>query len=76
MTPLTATSSKHRLTFDQLRSEKHLITMAMDCYGGSFVSCIAQAARRADPSNLYRLFQAFPDLFAQYGPGTKFYADA
>ena len=72
---LTVTS-KPRLTFDELREYKHLITGAMDAYGGSFVSSIAQAARRADPSNLYRLFQAFPDLFADYGPGTRFFADA
>jgi hypothetical protein len=44
----------------------------MDQYGGSFVSSIAQALRYADPTNRQRLLDAFPDLVAKYGPGTKF----
>jgi len=46
--------------------------MVMDQYGGSFVSSIAQALRFADPVNRQRLIDAFPDLVAKYGPGTKF----
>jgi 2-oxo-4-hydroxy-4-carboxy--5-ureidoimidazoline (OHCU) decarboxylase len=48
-----------------------MITL-MDQYGGSFVSSIAQALRYADPTNRQRLLDAFPDLVAKYGPGTKF----
>jgi 2-oxo-4-hydroxy-4-carboxy--5-ureidoimidazoline (OHCU) decarboxylase len=48
-----------------------MITL-MDQYGGSFVSSIAQALRYADPNNRQRLLDAFPDLVAKYGPGTKF----
>jgi 2-oxo-4-hydroxy-4-carboxy--5-ureidoimidazoline (OHCU) decarboxylase len=48
-----------------------MITL-MDQYGGSFVSALAQALRYADPTNRQRLLDAFPDLVAKYGPGTKF----
>jgi len=56
------------MTSTQLTS---MITL-MDQYGGSFVSSIAQALRYADPTNRQRLLDAFPDLVAKYGPGTKF----
>lgn len=46
--------------------------ITMEQYGGSFVSSIAQALRFADPINRQRLIDAFPDLVAKYGPGTKF----
>ena len=48
-----------------------MITL-MDQYGGSFVSALAQALRYADPTNRQRLLDAFPDIVAKYGPGTKF----
>jgi hypothetical protein len=48
-----------------------MITL-MDQYGGSFVSSIAQALRYADPTNRQRLLDAFPDIVAKYGPGTRF----
>jgi hypothetical protein len=48
-----------------------MITL-MDQYGGSFVSSIAQALRYADPTNRQRLLDAFPDITAKYGPGTRF----
>jgi hypothetical protein len=56
------------MTSTQLSS---MITL-MDQYGGSFVSSIAQALRYADPTNRQRLLDAFPDIVAKYGPGTKF----
>jgi hypothetical protein len=39
---------------------------AMEFYGGSFASAIAQAANRADHSNYARLKSAFPDLWEQH----------
>ena len=53
-------------------TELHAMITLMDQYGGSFVSSIAQALRYADPTNRQRLLDAFPDLVAKYGPGTKF----
>jgi 2-oxo-4-hydroxy-4-carboxy--5-ureidoimidazoline (OHCU) decarboxylase len=53
-------------------TELHNMIMVMDQYGGSFVSSIAQALRYADPTNRQRLLDAFPELIAKYGPGTKF----
>jgi hypothetical protein len=56
------------MTSTQLSS---MITL-MDQYGGSFVSSIAQSLRYADPTNRQRLLDAFPDIVAKYGPGTRF----
>jgi 2-oxo-4-hydroxy-4-carboxy--5-ureidoimidazoline (OHCU) decarboxylase len=56
------------MTSTQLSS---MITL-MDQYGGSFVSALAQALRYADPTNRQRLLDAFPDIVAKYGPGTRF----
>jgi len=39
---------------------------AMTTYGGSFVQALAEAARRADPTNYARLRHAFPDVWAEY----------
>lgn len=39
---------------------------AMQRYGGSFVIALAQAARRADPTNLAKLKEAFPEYWQQY----------
>lgn len=46
---------------------------AMQCYGGSFVNRLAQAALVADTTNKDRLIAAFPEVFAKYGPGSDFY---
>jgi 2-oxo-4-hydroxy-4-carboxy--5-ureidoimidazoline (OHCU) decarboxylase len=53
-------------------TQLHAMITLMDQYGGSFVSALAQALRYADPTNRQRLLDAFPDLVAKYGPGTKF----
>ena len=53
-------------------TQLHSMLTLMDQYGGSFVSALAQALRYADPTNRQRLLDAFPDLVAKYGPGTKF----
>ena len=39
---------------------------AMLRFGGSFDRALALAAMRADPDNLRRLRDAFPELFAQF----------
>jgi hypothetical protein len=53
-------------------TQLHSMITLMDQYGGSFVSTLAQALRYADPTNRQRLLDAFPDIVAKYGPGTKF----
>jgi len=40
----------------------------MEKYGGSFVKAIAECIRRADPTNLMRLREAFPEYFNEYHP--------
>jgi len=53
-------------------TQLHVMITQMDQYGGSFVSALAQALRYADPINRQRLLDAFPDIVAKYGPGTRF----
>lgn len=43
---------------------------AMSMLGGGFVQAMAIAMYRADPGNLRRLQDAFPELAGQYGPGS------
>ena len=61
-------SNSTHMTSTQL----HAMITLMDQYGGSFVSALAQALRYADPTNRQRLLDAFPDIVAKYGPGTRF----
>jgi len=42
-------------------------------YGGSFISKLAEAALAGDPRNRDRVLRAFPEIVAQYGPGSVFY---
>lgn len=39
---------------------------AMEAYGGSFVAALAQAARRADSTNLAKIKETWSDYWAQY----------
>jgi len=40
----------------------------MTRHGGSFVTCLAQAARVADSDNLQRIKTEWPELWRKYGP--------
>ena len=39
---------------------------AMEQYGGSFVAALAQAARRADSTNLAKIKATWPEYWRQY----------
>ena len=39
---------------------------AMEKYGGSFVAALAQAARRADSTNLAKIKATWPEYWQQY----------
>lgn len=41
---------------------------------GSFYATLAEAGLYADPANRTRLLTCFPELVAQYGPSSSFYA--
>lgn len=43
---------------------------AMARLGGDFVQAMAMVMYRADPENLQRLQDAFPELAWRYGPGS------
>lgn len=50
---------------------EHLINAAMRKFGGSFVKALAEAARCADPQNLERLQNAFPEIWQRYAALAK-----
>lgn len=43
-----------------------MVIETMRAYGGSFVSALAEAARRADSNNLQRIKNTWPDYWKQY----------
>lgn len=45
----------------------HEIALAMATYGGGFARKFAAAFLAADDVNRYRLREAFPELFMEYG---------
>lgn len=49
-----------------MKDEDLKVIEAMERYGGSFVVALAQAARRADSTNLERIKLAFPEYWQQY----------
>ena len=40
----------------------------MEKYGGGFVKALSKCVRKADPFNMVKLREAFPQYFAQYHP--------
>lgn len=44
---------------------------AMFDYGGSFAKALAHAASQADPENLRKLREAFPEIWEKYGEMAK-----
>lgn len=48
------------------RDELLKIWEAMETYGGSFVSSLANTMRRADSENLAKLVNAFPNYIEEY----------
>jgi hypothetical protein len=40
-------------------------------HGGSFFHALAAAGIKADPRNKQRILDAFPEMRASYGPGTR-----
>lgn len=47
------------------------VTEAMRCYGGGFVSLLAQLYRQADPDNRQRIKAAWPEYWTQYTELTR-----
>lgn len=44
---------------------------AMSKYGGGFVKALAQAAHQADPNNLQRIKNAWPEYWKEYSEMSK-----
>lgn len=52
---------------DDMESDAtHLTIEKMEKYGGSFVKALAQCARRADPINLKKIQNTWPEYWAEY----------
>lgn len=47
--------------------------LAAHQHGGGFVSALAAAWLRADPTNRARIDRAFPEVVKRFGPGSSFY---
>lgn len=48
---------------------------AAEAYGGGFVSALAAAWFRGDPTNRARIETAFPHLIEKFGPGSSYYTE-
>lgn len=69
---MTATLS--RCSFDQFKATRERTAKVMFQFGGSFCQALAMAVQQADPANLRRIYDAFPELLSEYEPGGKFHA--
>ena len=49
---------------------------AMRMFGGSFVRELGRLIEVADADNTQRILTAWPEYFAEYGPGTEFFNSA
>jgi hypothetical protein len=49
-----------------MEEEDITVVHTMRHYGGSFVQALAEAAMRADPINLRRIKEAFPEYWEEY----------
>ena len=56
-----------------MTNEDLKVIEAMSCYGGSFVQALAEAARRADMTNLEIIKNAWPAYWAYYAEYTTKY---
>jgi hypothetical protein len=46
---------------------------AMRRHGGGFVSSLATALTRADGNNARKIYDTWPEIVRDFGPGSRFY---
>lgn len=46
---------------------------AMRRHGGGFVSCLALALSKADGNNARKIYDTWPEVVRDFGPGSYFY---
>lgn len=61
------------MTYDTFRDNRGYICDALATYGGGFCQGLAVALSRADGSNTRRIYETWPELWADYGPGGRFF---
>lgn len=49
-----------------MNDQDYRVVEAMEKYGGSFVKALAEAARRADSTNLAKIKATWPEYWQQY----------
>lgn len=49
-----------------MNEQDYKVIEAMNKYGGSFVKVLAQLAHRADPVNLQKIKDTWPEYWSQY----------
>jgi hypothetical protein len=70
---MTTTSTPSRLDYARFNAQLVPTLAAMRLYGGGFMTALAGAFAKADAANRHRLFTAFADKLADYGPGGRFF---
>lgn len=71
-TPI-ATPAAPSLDYAHFSAQISPTLAAMRLYGGGFMTALAGAFAKADAANRHRLFTAFADQLAAYGPGGRFF---
>lgn len=46
---------------------------AMRMYGGGFVSALASTLTKADTSNARKIYDTWPEIVRDFGPGSRFF---
>jgi hypothetical protein len=54
-------------------SDRYWTFITCSQYGGSFFKVLSEAGLKADPINRERLLLAFPEIYATYGPASRFH---
>lgn len=52
-------------------SDRYWTFITATHYGGSFFQALSEAGLKADPINRERLLNAWPELYATYGPSSR-----
>lgn len=52
-------------------SDRYWTFITCSQYGGNFFQSLAAAGLKADPINRERLLNAFPEIYATYGPASR-----
>jgi uncharacterized protein (DUF1330 family) len=70
--PMTATQLDIA-TFETFMAYRGRTADAMRRHGGGFVSGLAGALTRADGNNARKIYDTWPEIIRDFGPGSRFF---